>query len=272
MPWRTLVYEQVFRPLGLCVVFVLTASCWRHWRQPKASQDRAATAWPIAAALLALALLAKICLQVRICHYGFGLSMPALLLTTVALLRLPRHAAALGGHAAIAGATVLGFMLVVAAGLLGRYDRQLQSKSATFGQAGDRFRVQNEPITGLWAQVAEWVVARTPRDATLVVMPEGVMLNYLTRRVNPTRHVNFMPPEVIMFGEDRILEDLARHPPDVIALMHRPSTEYGLPLFGKDYGSSILAWVRQHYVVAQEFGHEPLQQVDRYGAVVLRRK
>lgn len=264
LPWRALVYEQVFRPLGVCVLGVLVLLTVR-WRRRRGS------AWAVACAVLALTLLAKICLHVRISHYGFGLAMPAVLLVTVALWRVPGRIAQFGGRIEVAWATVLGFCAVLGLGLLVRYDRQLQTKAATFGAASDRFYVQDEPTTGVWGQVARWIVTQTPPSATLTVMPEGVMVNYLTRRVNPTRHVNFMPPEVLMFGEERMREDLERHPPDYIAIMHRPTTEYGLPLFGKDYGASLLGWVRAHYSVVESIGNEPLQQVERYGALILRR-
>ena len=31
------------------------------------------------------------------------------------------------------------------------------------------------------------------------------MVNYLARRVNPTPYINFMPPELIMFGEENMV-------------------------------------------------------------------
>lgn len=264
MPWRTLVYEQTFRPLGVCVLAVLVAKCWRY------RTDRSA-AWAVAFAAFALVLLSKICLHVRISHYGFGLAMPALLVCTVALLRLPALVATWGGRGGVARATVLGFLATLGLGLLSHYDRQLRTKPATFGGGGDQFLVQDAAIVHEWARAAQWIATRTAAGATVTVMPEGVMLNYLTRRKNPTRHVNFMPPEVAMFGEERILHDVQRNPPDFVVLMHRPSIEYGLPLFGKDYAGTIYRWVREHYTVVERIGDEPLQRVDRHGALILER-
>ncbi len=89
------------------------------------------------------------------------------------------------------------------------------------------------------AHLVDWVEANLPPQASLLVLPEGVSVNYLTRRVNPTRHLNFLPPEIMIFDEDRILEDLRAQPPDYVVLVHRETPEYGLPLFGTDYALSV---------------------------------
>lgn len=288
MPWRTLVYEQLFRPLGAVVLGVWLATLLRRPRpaptgsgaasadvvppSPRTSAHTGERGWTVACVTFALVLLAKICLHVRISHYGFGLAMPALVVGVVALLRVPHAVAARGGERAVASATVFGFLAVLGLGLLARYDRQLATRTATFGSGPDRFSVPAGPVTALWARVAEWIATRTSPSATVAVLPEGVMLDYLTRRANGSGHVNFMPPEILMFGEPRILADLQRRPPDYIALMHRPSTEYGLPLFGKDYGRAIMAWVQEQYAVVETIGNPPLQQVDHYGASILARR
>ena len=102
------------------------------------------------------------------------------------------------------------------------------------------------------------------------------MVNYLTRRVNPTRHLNFAPPEIMIFGEDRILEDLRAQPPDYVALVHRDTREYGLPLFGTHYAPRLLEWVREDYEPVARVGAPPLVRErledGRSGFEVLRRR
>ncbi len=126
------------------------------------------------------------------------------------------------------------------------------------------------------ASLVEWVEANLPPDATLLVLPEGVMVNYLTRRVNPTRHLNFVPPEIMIFGEERILEDLRAQPPDYVVLVHRETREYGLPLFGTDYAPRLLEWLRDHYEPVAQVGAAPLAperlEDHRRGFEVLRRR
>ena len=96
------------------------------------------------------------------------------------------------------------------------------------------------------------------------------MLNYLTRRINPTPYVNFMPPELIIFGEDAILDSLQEKPPDLIAIVHKDTSEYGYRFFGRDYGQSIMHWVRQDYRPLGVIGAPPLRD-RRFGILLLER-
>jgi hypothetical protein len=71
--------------------------------------------------------------------------------------------------------------------------------------------------------------------------------------------LNFLPPELEIFGEDRILEDLETHPPDFVALVHRDTVEYGVPLFGTDYGRDLFEWAHEWYGRGVQVGAEPLR-------------
>ena len=98
------------------------------------------------------------------------------------------------------------------------------------------------------------------------------MLNYLARRANPTGHVNFMPPELLIFGEDRILEAFRRSPPDLIALTHKDTREYGVGFFGKGYGRDLYRWIEANYQPIALFGDPPLEPGSRFGVRLLERK
>jgi hypothetical protein len=80
----------------------------------------------------------------------------------------------------------------------------------------------------------------------------------------------------MVFGEDRILEDLRAQPPDYVVLVHRETGEYGLPLFGTHYAPRLLEWVRDAYEPVALVGAPPLARErleDRgRGFEVLRRR
>jgi hypothetical protein len=109
-------------------------------------------------------------------------------------------------------------------------------------------------------------------QSTFVVIPEGVMLNYLTRRENPTPFTNFMLPELNAWGENNILNGFKLASPDFILLMHRNTAEYGVGFFGQDagYGKKILDWINRHYTPVLLIGHEPLRD-SNYGLKILKR-
>jgi hypothetical protein len=86
-----------------------------------------------------------------------------------------------------------------------------------------------------------------PSGATLATVPEGAMINYLSRRENPTGYINLMPPEVAMFGQSRIVGSFAAHPPDFILLVQSDPSDYGYRSFA-DYGGEIDRWVQTNYI------------------------
>ena len=75
------------------------------------------------------------------------------------------------------------------------------------------------------------------------------MLNYLLRRASPLRIVTLMPPEILIFGEDAVLQSLVSAPPDFVALVAKDTSEYGYPPFGSaaHYGQRTMQWIRSHY-------------------------
>src|SRR5262249_11506232 len=92
-------------------------------------------------------------------------------------------------------------------------------------------------------------LSQLPPQATVATIPEGIMLNYLSRRPNPTRSINLMPPEVLMFSEQNILADFQLHPPDYIIIIRRfDAASYVYKSVAADYGAQIFSWIAENYV------------------------
>jgi hypothetical protein len=79
---------------------------------------------------------------------------------------------------------------------------------------------------------------------SLLVIPEGVMLNYLLRKPTPTKAYNFTPDW--LDRRDQVLDGLQRTPPDYVVLITRDMREFGVDHFGDspEHGEEILKWVR----------------------------
>jgi hypothetical protein len=110
-------------------------------------------------------------------------------------------------------------------------------------------------------------------DDTLLVLPEGVGVNYWLRKENPTPYNLFLPTEIDAFGEESMLRALRAHPPDFIVVMHRLSNEFGVGAFGVDprNGRRLMDWVRGHYRRVERIGAEPFSG-QGFGLVILRRE
>src|SRR5208282_2521695 len=149
-----------------------------------------------------------------------------------------------------------------------------KDKDFTLGTGGDRivtYKPAVDPTGAAMASAAVWIETHTAPADTLAVLPEGVMLNYLTRRDNPTPYVVFAF-EVWAFGEQTMLAAYQRNPPDYIVLIQRDSSEYGVQYFGlqKGYGFDVMQWVRQNYEPVELIGSEPLQS-SAFGIKILKR-
>jgi uncharacterized membrane protein (UPF0136 family) len=262
-------FEQMARPLPVFTAVLTGLLAWalaRNW----AHQARArALVLPLTVALFSLLLLAKIALNVKVHRYGFVLAMPATLVLVVALLDwIPKRIEAAGGAGTVFRSTALvAWSIAVAVHLAVNRDR-LDVHRYIVAEGTDRFRSDSRGIL-MNAALAEIRSRLTPNES-LVVVPEGVMLNYLARRSSSSPFVTFLPPEIIMFGQDRILNSLQSHPPDYVAVVDRPTDEYGVPVFGRDYGEPILTWIAAGYRPVASIESTPLQE-GRFGIRLFRR-
>jgi hypothetical protein len=254
---------EAARPLPLAAAILVFAAALRAWRR---SREPAAVL-ELSMAVLGVALLAKIILAARVYHYGFVLAAPATLLVVAALLgHVPATIARRGGDAALfrAGVLVLlGLGLVVHLRIAAHW---IGEKTVSVGSGPDTFLADGRgPVVN---ETLREIAARGGSGRTLAVLPEGVMLNYLARQPTSVRHLNFMPVELVMFGEDAMLEELAASPPDFVALVHKDAAEYGARFFGHDYAPRLAAWVAEHYRPIAQHGAPPF--VDERFGIALR--
>jgi len=265
-----ILWLRAARPLPLFVLAVAAVAGALHFR-PQTSErvfGRTRAALPFAA--LALALLFKMLLNARVLHYGFVLAMPAAMLVVVALVGwIPQALDGRERAGAVFRAAALALLAVGVSEHLKVHASWIEKKIFAVGEGADSFRAD---IRGSFVGEAVRLLRLEPESATVAAIPEGVMLNYLARRENPTPYVNFMPPEIVLFGERTILERLRARPPDWIVLVHKDTSEYGFPFFGRDYGREIALWIQESYALARDLGQPPLMPGTVFGIRLLRRK
>ncbi len=257
----------VVRPLPLLLPLVALGWGLVLWRRPT----------PRAVAGLGLAvfsgvLLLKIALNTSVQHYGFALALPGTVLWVATLCgTLPGLVTRWRGDGrglAWAGALVF---LVTAAGVVHMTQtRFFAHKEHAVGIGPNR--IVTDARGPVLAQALSRIRTQFPRDAAVVVLPEGVTLNFYLRQKNPTPFVNFMPPELILFGEARMVAALERSPPDLVVLLHKWTSEYGVPRFGVDFGRSLRAFVDRNYERAHRIGAEPFASEMAYGVEIWRKR
>lgn len=234
-------------PLGVVAVLIVAASRTIRHRH---DADRVANAIAtIALGVFSLVMLGKMILNARVYPYGFALAMPGLALVTAVIAGTLPAGVGLGrGSTLRAGLNAaLGASLCIAA--LSVTWHVFEEKTVPVGRGHDRI-IAARGDEGPAALAALEVIERfVPPDRTLLVVPEGVMLNYLTRRTNSTPHYNFVPLEMAVAGESRILDDLRRAPPDYVLVVPSFTPRiYGFERFGAPgFGEFIWKWIEQSY-------------------------
>ena len=215
-----------------------------------------------------LGMLLKSGLNPLFIHYGFCLSAAGLM-CVIALLTYRIPALYSSGPRASMRLWLVALVVVGMLRLTGESVQVYARRHYVVGErAGDLFRVlppEQDPRGRLANETAAWLAAHLPPTTTLAVIPEGVMLNYQTRRVNPTPFINFIPMTLAAYGEERMLAAYQAHPPDYIVVFDRDLSEFGLPRFGTPHspGAGFMRWIERHYVPAKEISLAPALTIYR---------
>lgn len=220
--------------------------------------------------VFAAALLLKMLLHVRLHHYGFGLAMPGVVMFIVVTVAwLPRLARNLGGSGVIMRSAACAVWLAVVVTFLSFQAVPVGQMTHVVGSGADRFLANRNGLD--IERARQDLTADTRPGQTLVTMPDCEMLNFLTRRANPTRFGNFVPHQLQIFGEAEMIEEFERVPPDFVALVHRDTTEYGPQFFGVDYAQDLHAHIMEHYLPWKLIGAMPFTGHEG-GVLILTRR
>ncbi len=229
-------------------------------------------------ATFALFYLVKMGLAPRIAHYGFYLAMPAFVLSTALLISLvPQQLVVSVSGIRAFRIAVIAFLAILSMRYVDASRARYSAKTTPIGPPADAIYAYHpmlDPRTVPAAQSAAWLETNLRPGETFVAIPEGLMLNYLTRHPNPTRFLTFTYPEILAFRETAMLDDLERTSPDYVVLVHRDPSEYGVGMWGQDprYGKRIMSWVDRNYRPVIRFGSEPFNDKQAFGIKILKRR
>jgi hypothetical protein len=242
----------------------------------------AASGWepPVVFAFLwsvwSLALLAKLGFFCRIWHYGFALAMPAFVSAVYLLLwALPRQLERCGVRGSLFRG-LLWLMLLPGLTRLTQASLQLYSdKTLPIGSGTDAILVFDphfRPVDAEVASALRWVETNLPPSATLAVLPQGAMINYLSRHTNPCGYVAWNPPEIAAFGQEKMTAALMAHSPDYVIELFVNYGEYGETFFGQEkrFGLDAQQWVDAHYQLVHLIGHDWLKD-GQFGIKILKK-
>jgi len=226
--------------------------------------------------LYSLLLLLKMILNVRLYHYGFALAMPAsLVMVAILMYYVPAFVSHWGNKTVAAGIMGL-FIFLTLLSYFNLTKHIYELKNYPVAEGRDRFLTfdPRKDYRGYIMNITlNYINELMSEKDTFIVLPEGIILNYLTRKSNPTKYISILPPEMQIFGEENILVEFERSNADYIIIVHRNTLEYNANFFGHDqyYGKLIMDWVNLHYTPILLIGNEPLLN-NLFGIKVMRWK
>ncbi len=241
------------------MVILMLASAVSLWRAHKGGGSvfgESALA-VLVLSVFAFVLLGKIILNSRVYQYGFVLAMPATLLLVLCLTHwLPLWIDRRGGRGAVFRHVATALLGIAVVTHLAISDQRLREKTHLVASGGDAFWSDSRGPSV--SAVLDYFDSAADPGATLLVVPDGIMLSYLTRLESPVSYLNYVPTEVFAFGEERILRDWRANPPDYVAVVEKNTAEFGFRYFGQDYGRTLMDWIQESYETVMLVGARPL--------------
>jgi hypothetical protein len=259
---------------GRSLPFLALALCILSLTQMR--EGDAKNLFPFLWGIFAIGLLAKLGFYPRIWHYGFALAMPAFVGAVFLLLwSLPRWLEKYGVNSKAMSLAMALLLMVGFLRLFAQSEQVYRAKTSPVAQGSDRFLTfdaKTDPAGPAMQTALNWIKENTAADATVSVLPEGVMLNYLSRRKTPAHFLVWNPAELAAVGQAKMTADFERGRPDYIVLMHRDASEYGAKFFGQEeqFGLEVMQWIQKNYQPVFLIGNEPLKN-NRFGIRILKR-
>jgi hypothetical protein len=279
---RDIFWMDLIRPLPLILIGYAGVLVHRWFSHSQAPEDRKRQISIFVIILFSLVLLAKIFFKVHVQHYGFALALPGFLIFTALLIHeLPLAFKRIQGSALAPSAFGLAFLLAHA-GMMGWISFNMyQMKDFPIGKGRDRIYdfsphrmgTPAEPyVRGiLFSYALEWIDQKLGPEDKFAVFPSANLLNYLSRRGNPTLAGIWNPGVLILTGENPLLDSLKKNTPDYIILVDQEYAHMGARFFGRDYAQATFQWIIQNYQVAQQIGARPFSH-QGFGLQILKRK
>jgi 4-amino-4-deoxy-L-arabinose transferase-like glycosyltransferase len=256
---------EIFRALPL-LLFILGIYLFIHLlriqRTSRHQRDQLLSL--LVMTIFAFGLLLKVILNTGIHHYGFALALPATLLCVMVFVyNIPNMWGKFHRELFFMRCCMISLVMII---LLTHiyYSYWIYGKKLFPVTSGHETILAYDPDftpQGVYYQAAlDDILGLMNEDETFAVLPEGIMLNYLARRRNPSPYLSFIPFVIEQHGEDTMLEGLINSDPDYIVLLERDVREFGYEKFGKDSGAKIMKWVNDNYSTVSRIGNSRITE------------
>jgi hypothetical protein len=215
-------------------------------------------------------MLLKILLSVTTFQYGIFLASPCLLLLAgITLYWVPQYLQQKNISCFVFRSVWVALFALLIYSHLFISSFIFDGKPYLIGEGADSF--YSDKTAPYINEALKYLQSNMAPNETVLVLPEGGMINYLLRRQSGSQYLLFVPTEFDIFGEENILNDIKSGSPDYVVLIHRDTSEFGLTFFGKDYAVKIFDYLKRNYARAVLIGDRPFQDVDEFGIEIIKK-
>lgn len=102
-------------------------------------------------------------------------------------------------------------------------------------------------------ETIDYIKKNIKENKSIWVVPEGVMINSMVKKPSGSFYYNITPPYIEAFGENKIISDTKKNPPDYIIINNRDSSDYGHRYFCTNYGQKICKYIKSSYTPIASF-------------------
>lgn len=106
--------------------------------------------------------------------------------------------------------------------------------------------IEDYAAESVW-KTYQYIKNETNKEDTILVIPEGAMLNYLTDRKSNNKYYYLLPPNIEIFGEEKIVKDLEKNLPEYIIIPPRSFTDYKETFLCESFGQKICGLIPKYY-------------------------
>lgn len=112
-----------------------------------------------------------------------------------------------------------------------------------------------EQIESIYDTV-NYIQNNTNKDDTILVLPEGAAINFLTNRKSNNKYYYLIPPNIEIFGEENIVKDLENDLPDYIVIQPMSYINFKETFFCESFGLKICNIIPKYYKKPVVFGND----------------
>lgn len=117
---------------------------------------------------------------------------------------------------------------------------------------GETINTNNKYFTDRYNEILLYIKKKTTPEDTVLVIPEGVILNYIAQRKSNNLYYYLIPPNVELFSQETIISDLEKIPPKYIIVFNNKYNWYNTSSFRSTYGNKVQQFINNNYSVEEE--------------------